>query len=204
MPVVYSSVLNWRKFQERDSYFGIASELSPQVQLTWLKYFFPEINNIGVFYSEENKSLIEESYNASNDLALNLKAFKLNGDDQLMLSAEKLLKDVDALWLISDSNTLSSIHNINSLLATANQLKVPVIAYNSVFMQLGAMMSLVADLPTTARQAALLTTKLLENNSPKSSVQFPAGSRIILNTTKVNNYKTKLNLGALDSVDELY
>tara|TARA_R110002072_G_scaffold184083_2_gene340443 strand:- start:10213 stop:11142 length:930 start_codon:yes stop_codon:yes gene_type:complete len=203
VPVVYSAVLNWRKFQQREHYYGIASELSPQVQLTWLKYFFLEMKNIGVFYSEENQALIDDANHAANNLSLNLKAIKLSRDDQLMLSAETLLSEVDVLWLISDSSALSSIENITALFKMADKLKVPVITYNPVFMDMGAMMSLVADLPTTARQAAILTTKLIEKSELKDSIQFPAGSRIILNNGRVNEYKIKLNPGYLDSVDEL-
>lgn len=204
LPVVYSAVLNWRRFQDRQNYFGIASELSPQVQLTWFKYFFPNIKKIGVFYSQENQSLIDDAHHAASNLGLNLQALKINHDGQLILSAEKLLSDVDALWLISDSSTLSSIKNVNALFKEADKYKVPIITYNPVFMDVGAMMSLVADQPTTARQAALVSMKLTERNKYKQTIQFPAGSRIILNTNKAAAYNIKLNPDSMDSVDELH
>jgi ABC-type uncharacterized transport system substrate-binding protein len=203
LPVVYTSVLNWRKFAGRKNYFGISSELSPQVQLTWFKYFFPETKRVGVLYSEENQTLIDDALVASKNLSLHLKPIKLRGDDQLGISAKRLLKEIDVLWLISDSATMSSINNVGSLFTLAEKLNVPVISYNPLFMDMGAVMSLVADLPTTARQAALLTVKLLEKQIPGHEIQFPAGSRIILSGEKVDQYKMKLNLGALDSVDEL-
>ena len=68
-------------------------------------------------------------------------------------------------------------------------------------MEMGSVLSLVADLPTTARQAALLSMKLLNNTLPAQSIQYPAGSRIILSSDNVNRYNMKLNTGALDSVD---
>tara|TARA_R110001592_G_scaffold341482_2_gene630637 strand:+ start:4944 stop:5915 length:972 start_codon:yes stop_codon:yes gene_type:complete len=203
LPVVYTAVLNWRKFEGRKNYFGISSELSPQVQLTWFKYFFPDMNDIGVFYSEENELLINEAQAASKHLSLNLKPLKISGEDQLLLSAEKLLSEIDALWLISDSSTISSIKNVNSLFYLAQKQGVPVITYNPLFVEMGALMSLVADLPTTARQAALIAKNLLEAGMPEQAIQYPAGSRIILSGEKLKQYKLKLNSGALDSVDEL-
>ena len=204
LPVVYNAVLNWRRFQDRQNYFGIASELSPQVQLTWFKYFFPDIKRVGVFYSQENQSFIDDANHAANNLGLNLHALKINHTGQLILSAEKLLSDVDALWLISDSSTLSSIKNVNALFKEADKYQVPIITYNPVFMDVGAMMSLVADLPTTARQAALVSMKVSEQSKYKQAIQFPAGSRIILNADKVAEYNIKLSPYSMDSVDELH
>ena len=200
-PVVYSAVLNWRRFQGRANYYGIASELSPQVQLTWFKYFFPEIKNIGVFYGEENQTLIDDAIKTASNLSLELETLLLRNDEQLMVSAETLLKDIEALWLISDSSTLSSIENVEKLFKLTKKLNVPIFSYNPVFMEMGSVLSLVADLPTTARQAALLSMKLLNNTLPAQSIQYPAGSRIILSSDNVNRYNMKLNTGALDSVD---
>lgn len=201
-PVVYTAVLNWRRFQGHDNYYGIASELSPQVQLTWFKYFFPDIRNIGVFYGEENQTLIDDAKKTASNLSLKLETEMLRSDGQLMLSAKSMLKDVEALWLISDSSTLSSIESVEKLFNLADKLNVPIFSYNPVFMDMGAAMSLVADLPTTARQAALLSMKLLKNVVPNQTIQFPAGSRIILGRDKIDRYEMKLNPEGLDSVDE--
>ena len=203
VPVVYSAVMNWRRFKDRANYYGIASELAPQVQLTWFKYFFPEIKKVGVLYSEENQSLIDDAQRASENLSLKLNALKLRNDNQLSLSAKSLLKEVDVLWLISDSSTLSSVADVDTLFKLAEKYSVPVFSYNPLFMDLGAVMSLVADLPTTARQAAILTLKILEKQQPQRAIQYPAGSRIILDSQRVNHYEMVLNPDYLDSVDEL-
>lgn len=201
-PVVYSAVLNWGHFQNRDNYYGIASELSPQAQLTWFKYLFPEIKKVGVFYSEKNQFLIDDAQKTARNLSLKLESVLLRSNEGLILSAEALLKDIEVLWLISDSSTLSSIKIAEKLFALAAKMDVPIFSYNPLFMDMGAVMSLVADLPTTARQAALLSIKLLKNIIPAQPVQFPAGSRILLRSDNIKRYKMKLNSDALDSVDE--
>lgn len=203
LPVVYTAVLNWRKFKNHANYFGISSELSPEVQLTWMKYFFKERNKIGVFYSEENASLIADAQSVSQNLSLELKPIMLAEGQDLLKTAEPVMPDLDALWLISDSHTLSSTHSVADLFALADRLKVPVFTYNPLFIDYGAVMSFAADLPTTARQAALMTMKLLDNKATQQAIQFPAGSRIILNRERLRRYQMKLNPGVLDSVDEL-
>lgn len=203
LPVVYTAVLNWRKFENHQNYFGISSELSPEVQLTWMKYFFKGINTIGVFYSDENTSLIADAENVSKNLLVNLKPVLLSEGQDLLKTAKPVMSELDALWLISDSHTLSSTQDVADLFALADRLNVPVFTYNPLFIDYGALMSFAADLPTTARQAALLTTKLLENKRTQQAIQFPAGSRIILNRERLKRYQMQLNPGVLDSIDEL-
>ena len=70
-------------------------------------------------------------------------------------------------------------------------------------MDLGATLSITADLPTTGIQAAFMMKKILQQPDYKHAAEFPAGSSIILNIQKTEAYKLILNEGALDSVDEL-
>lgn len=204
VPVVYSAVLNWRRFKPQDSYFGISSELSPLVQLTWFKYFFPEIRSIGVLYSEENAHMIEEATEVASNLGVKLKAYQIRSQSHLKASFDTLLDDVDALWLVSDSHVLSSVESIKQFFDISGKRQKPVFTYNPVFVEMGAVLSLAADLPTIGRQAALLADELLMRQVPAELIQFPLGSRIILNSQKIREYKMKLNANALDSVDQIY
>ncbi len=203
-PVVYSAVLNWRRFLDHKNYYGISSELSPQVQLTWFKLFFPEIKKIAVFYSKENKALIEDAHKVAANLSITLNAQEVKNQAQLEKLSNKVLDAADAMWLISDSEILSSVDAINRVFALAERKQVPVLTYNPVFVELGAVLSLAADLPTTGRQAGLVASELLDKRNTSPSIQYPAGSRIMLNLNKVREYGLELNSAALDSVDDIY
>lgn len=203
VPVVYSAVLNWRRFKDRENFYGISSELSPQVQLTLLKYLLPDIKKVSVLYGEENQNLIRDAQAVSENLGIILNPQSVRSTHELSVFAQAALEETDALWLISDSSTLASQQNVAQLFKMTENKKVPVISYNSLFMDFGSIMSVVADLPTTARQAALLTMRLLENERPKELVQYPAGSRIIVDSKLVQKYGLTLNPESLDSIDEL-
>ena len=204
MPVVYSAVLNWRRFKQQENYFGISSELSPQVQLTWFKYFFPDIKAIGVLYSQENANMIDEAKQLSGNLGIKLIATQVRSEQHLKSSVKHLLNEVDALWLISDSHILSSVDKVKQFFVLADEKQIPVLTYNPVFIEMGAVMSLAADLPTIGRQAALLANDLLAKDAPAEAIQFPVGSRIMLNSQRVRQYDMKLNASALGSVDEIF
>ena len=203
-PVVFSSVLNWRRFSNQSNYYGVASELAPEAQLTWFKYFFPEIKKIGVIYSKNNQKLIREVTNSADELSIQIIAEKIASQGQLAAKAKDLLPNVDALWLISDPLVLASTDNAKLLFESAAKQNTPVFSYNSFFVDMGAALSISADLPTTGRQAALIVRGLIKHTAKQGkSVQFPAGSNISLNMKKVRTYKMMLNESALDSVNEI-
>jgi len=203
MPVIFSSVLNWHRFNAQDNYNGIASEVAPKAQLTWFKYFFPEIKNIGVLYSSDNQQRIQDADLPAEALALQLITQEINSETQLDNLAKALLTKVDALWLISDPSVLVSTEQAKRLFQMAHQANVPIFTYHSFFMDMGATLSITADLPTTGRQAALMLKKVLTQPNYKQRIQFSAGSSITLNIKKAEAYQLTLNEDALDSVDEL-
>lgn len=201
MPVIFSSVLNWRRFNAQKNYYGIASEVAPEAQLTWFKYFFPKIKKIGVLYSSDNQKLLLDTSTSAKKLAIQLVTKKVTRDSQLASEAKALLAQVDALWLISDPVVLASTQNAEMLFKVANKKRIPIFAYNSFFVDMGAALSITADRPTTGRQAALMTKSVLNEAKNEQSVQFPAGSSITLNLDKTEDYGVELNEDALDSVD---
>ena len=154
--------------------------------------------------SFRHEYLIEEATEVAKNLGVKLVSNQIRSQAHLKESAQSLLDQVDTLWLISDSHILSSVDKVKQLFAMASAKKVPVFTYNPVFVEMGAVMSLAADLPTIGRQAALMAGDILERNWPEESIQFPVGSRIMLNSKKIREYGLKLNSGALDSVDEIY
>jgi len=209
MPVVFSSVLNWRRFDTQENYYGIASEIAPEAQLTWFKYFFPEIKNIGVLFGSDNRTLIRDAGISADSLSLQLNAREVNSDTQLVNIATDLLLQsdtparVEALWLISDPLVLASTENTHQLFEVAASKGVPIFTYSPFFIDLGAVLSISADLATTGRQAALTMGIILDGTYTGSSVQFPAGSNIILNAKKAAVYNMMLNEDALDSVNSI-
>lgn len=203
MPVIFSSVLNWRRFNAQDNYNGIASEVAPEAQLTWFKYFFPDIKKIGVLYSANNHKRLQEAKLPAKALGLKLVTQVVGAETQLDTSAKDLLAKVDALWLISDPSVLVSTDQAKHLFKLAHESHVPIFTYHTFFMEMGATLSITADLPTTGRQAALMMKKVLNQPSYTQPVQFPAGSSITLNINKADGYNLTLNHDALDSVDEL-
>ena len=201
-PVVYSSVLSWREFKNRKHFFGVTDGVAPAAQLAWFKHFFPDITTIGVLYSETTEEVMDDAEKSAEALSLKLQAIKLTTDarEQQIIN---LLSNVEAIWLLPDPAVLDSEANSVQLFELAHRKKIPVFAYNPFFMDLGATLSINADLATTGRQAALMIQSLKQGIRPENNIQFPAGSNVSLNLRKVQQYNMSLDSDALNSVSEL-
>ncbi|RLT93240.1 ABC transporter substrate-binding protein [Ketobacter sp.] len=201
-PVVYSSVLSWREFQSRKHFYGVTDGVAPAAQLAWFKHFFPNIQRIGVLYSDTSENVLKDARHSAEALSLTLNTRKIAAGEARTPHIEALLESSDAIWILPDPEVLDSEANTVQLFEQAHRRKIPVFAYNPFFMELGATLSINADLATTGRQAALMVQSL-QNAAPESNIQFPAGSNVSLNLRKVREYQLNLDSDALNSVSEL-
>lgn len=202
-PIIYSSVLSWREFQSRKQFYGVTDGVAPAAQLAWFKHFFPDINTIGILYSETSAELLNEAKQSAEALSLTIQAGKVSASSQREKVINELLDTTDAIWVLPDPVVLDSEANTIQLFELAHRKQVPVFAYNQFFMELGATLSINADLATTGRQAALMIRSLKQNVEPENNIQFPAGSNVSLNLRKVKQYRMTLDSDALNSVSEL-
>jgi putative ABC transport system substrate-binding protein len=156
-----------------------------------------------VLYSAENRQLIADASKVAKDLAIELIALEIDTPAQLTKKLAAMASRVDVFWLISDPVVLSSPEKTREMFTYAQQKKVPVVTYNRFFLELGAVLSITADLPTTGRQAALMLQKIISRGAPAASIQFPAGTTITLNMGKVRELGLNMNDGAFDAVNEI-
>lgn len=198
--IVFSSVLNWQRFQNHPRVSGIASDIAPASQLAMFKYFFPEIKTIGVLYSAFNQALIHQAQKAADQLGLTLNAIKMENGSLLNEQVKELAVTAQALWLISDPVTLASADQAKNLLSEADNHSLPVFSTLRFFSKSGATFTISADSPTIGRQAAVM---IQQDQSSQQKIQHPVGSYISVNLKKVSEYGLTLNYQALDSVNEL-
>lgn len=200
-PIVFSSVLNWARFENQQGISGIASDIAPASQLAMFKLFFTEIQSVAVLYSQRNRALIRKLAQAAEQVGITLNTVEINERDSIEAHMQQVSLNNDALWLLSDPVVLSSVAKAKQLFATADQHNLPVFSTNRFFKELGATFIISADRPTIGRQAALLISA--DNNETQNKIHYPVGSHISLNMSKVEQYKLNLNFQALDNVNEL-
>ncbi len=203
---VFASVINWRRFPIGNATFGVSNELLAGMQATTLRYLFPKLENIGVIYSPRlNKEWYELARQEARQVGMKLVGHPIESPDELDDALEELLPKVQALWLIADPVVISSKAAVQKIFRESDSAQRPVFAYNELFAQYGAALVLSVDLPTMARQAAMLSESLLAQSKGgvPEKVQPPAGSYIAVNANKTEKYNLKVSEEAMSFINKI-
>lgn len=202
--LIFTSLINWRRFPMGKNTYGISTELLPNMQLMTYRYFFPEIDKIGVLYSKDyNKEWFDITVKSAKETGITIVGKLVNRQDEIASNLKELLSRVDALWLIPDPVALPKIELVEEIFKESDKAQKPVFTYSDTFAGLGATFIISSDIPTIGQQAAELAVDLLSGKKLPEKVQTPAGSHIILNLRMVEKYKIKFNMEALDSVNQI-
>ncbi|MEK6621780.1 MAG: ABC transporter substrate binding protein [Planctomycetota bacterium] len=202
--IVFSSIINWRRLPMGKNTYGVSVELLPSMQLTLYRYFFPEINKIGVVYSKDyNKEWLETVIKSAKDVGITIFKKSISKQEDVESALKYLLPKVDAVWLAPDPIVISKIESVGEMFKQCDNAGKPVLAYNEAFADFGATLIISADITTMGGQAAGIALDLLSDQKGNDKVQTPAGTNVILNLKQVEKYKIKLNEEALDSVNQI-
>ena len=202
--IVFSSILNWHRLPLTKKTYGVSSELNPEMQITLYRYLFPVLKRIGVLYSNKyNKQWFIEARAAGKEMGVEIIGRSLSKRRDVLPELEGLLKEVDALWLISDPVVMSDKKSLIEVFKQCDVSKIPILSYHDAFAEYGAMVIVSVDNPTTGRQAAAISREVLSKDVVKKKIQLPAGSHIFLNLKKADEYGLKYGEMALSMVNRI-
>jgi putative ABC transport system substrate-binding protein len=203
-PLIFSSMINWRRFTLNNKTYGVALELQVDMPLYLYSYLFPKIRRVGVLYSQRyNQQWFNTAMLQAQEVGISLYGQAVDKPEKINGALKRLLPKVDAIWLISDPIVLYDKNSMQTIFAKAAARKKPIFAYNTLFMKYGAVLTIAADIPTMGRQAAGIAEDIINQEQVDKKVQPPAGSHVILNLKKVHEYGIKINNAALSSVEEI-
>ncbi|MBT3368158.1 MAG: hypothetical protein HN416_13480, partial [Nitrospina sp.] len=202
--IVFSSILNWRRLPMAQKTYGISNELNPEMQITLYRYIFPDLKRIGVLYSRKyNKHWFNEAESVAKEMGVQIIGKSVSKKRDAIPELKELLKEIDALWLISDPVVMPDKKTLLEVFRQCDASKIPILSYHDAFAEYGAMVVVSVDNPTTGRQAAAISQEVLSNDVVKKAVQLPAGSHIFLNLKKANEYGLKYREMALSAVNTI-
>jgi len=202
--IVFSSVINWRRLSLSQKTYGVSNELNPEMQITLYRYIFPGLKRIGVLYSSKyNKHWFNEAQKAGQEMGVEIIGRSLSKRRNTLPELNGLLKEIDALWLISDPVVMSDKETLIEVFKQCDAKKIPILSYHDAFAEYGAMVIVSVDNPTTGRQAAAISREVLSKDVVKKKVQLPAGSHIFLNLKKADEYGLKYREMALSAVNRV-
>jgi putative ABC transport system substrate-binding protein len=205
-PLIFSSIINWRRLNVDNNTYGISLELPTEMQLLMYSYLFPNLRTLGVLYSKRhNGQWFELAASQVKEVGLSLHGKDITAKNEVAPALQEILPKVDALWLISDPVVLYDTEQVAHIFAQAATLKKPIFAYDTLFSQYGSVLTVATDIPTMGRQAASLAQDILEQIpiNKEERIQQPMGSHVTLNLKQVIEYEIKIDYTALSSVETI-
>ncbi len=199
-----TSVINWQRLPFDARTYGIANELPAGMQINLFRLFFPDIRKIGVLYSPNfNEQWLETAVKVGRHKGIEIIGFSVMKPVDVSWKMGKMFKQVEAVWLISDPIVISSEKRIQAIFSGANLMKIPIFAYDPMYAELGAALTISADVPTIGGQAGELANDILGKKPVTIMFQPPAGSEITINMVKIEEYGIKLDKRALSMVNRI-
>jgi len=202
--LLFSAAINWRRLDIGERAYGIANELASAQEISLLRYFFPTIRTIGLFYNDKfSREYVETIKKDALALGINVISQAINDEREIDEALNELMPKIELFWIISDPVVLSNKESVQQILHSAQQHKKPVYAYSDVYIEQGAVLAASADTATIGRQSASLAMMIDKNKVPAGTVQSPAGSTVTLNKCALDALQLNFNKDALDSVNKI-
>ncbi len=186
---IVSSVMNQDRMNFDKDTYGVDSKLPAGMQINLFRLCFPEIRKIGVLYSKKyNDKWLKSAIYAGRQKGVEIVGYYINKPVDVGWKLKKMIKVVDAIWLISDPIVMASEKRIMSIFTVSEQAKLPVFAYDLIFEKLGATLVISADVETIGGQVAEIALDLFANSTLENRFQPPTGSQISINLKKIETY----------------
>lgn len=202
--LLFSAAINWRRLNIDEKTYGVANELSTAQEVSLLRYFFPAVRTIGLFYNDKfSREYVETIKKDALALGINIVNQPINDGQEISDALDELLPKIDMFWIIPDPVVLSSKEAVQQIFLSAQRQKKPVYAYSDVFIEQGAVLAISADIATIGRQSANLALMIDKDKLPAGTVQSPAGSSVTLNKCIADALHVNFNQDALDSVNKI-
>jgi len=205
--IVFSSIINWQRIispEQSRQIFGVTNEFSSEMLLTLFRLFVPDINDIGIIYSQKyNQEWVEELKSHAKSIKINIFAQAISKRSAFYPTMINLLKKIKVFWLISDPVVMRNQKHFYEITYLCDKYHVPIFSYNSLFIERGITLTVSTDLPTIGRQAASIATDLLSDKILTNKIQYPAGSYISVNMSQVKKYHLTINQDAFGLINHI-
>ncbi len=208
IPVLFAMVLNWQRYdllKDQQNIAGIDAETSPGSKFANMALFAPNVNSIGVIYSENNsKHILEEAQQASLEMGLELVSIPITKPNELKHAFNKQESRIQAFWILNDP-IVYTLENITWLNNRCIQNRLVCLGPSQNIAELGLMMAIIPDHSSIGLQAASLADNIIsKRQTPQEiGVMAPLGTKVILNMKTISRIGLDISPTALNFATEI-
>jgi putative ABC transport system substrate-binding protein len=140
---------------------GVSMKISPEKQLAALRSALPGASRVGVLYDpEKNGHFVRRAVAAAKGYGLEITAKEIRSTREVPKALLTMRGNVDALWILPDI-TVVTPETTSFMLLFSIQNRIPILAFSSRFLEMGALLSVEIDPFDTGRQTGEMAVKIL-------------------------------------------
>jgi putative ABC transport system substrate-binding protein len=206
IPVVYAMILDPGRYGIAGTRVtGVSMEVPPEAALSQFQLFVPEVKTIGVLLSVDNQSqATKDALAAAHKLGITTNVQRVTSRRDLRAAWQRMAGEVDALWLLPDSLTMSP-DSFRWLRTEALRRKLPILAGTENLVRAGALLCVAPDREAVGRQAAELAMRVLDAGETPGMIDPvpPDALRVVLNRDTLDQIGLPVEEIMLDFADEV-
>ena len=194
IPVLFSMVNEPKKYK-LSKFPGVQLDFPPGVYLDIAKEIVPQIRKVGLIHSDPR--LISEIKKIARKRGLTIKAINISSLEDIKNKVDRLLSQVDILWVYPDPILMKSPRLINEMIILrALKKRIPTIASNKWLVRSGgALFSVFGDYHDIGKQTGNMVQKLRAKTlSPIKSPESPKKRQVFLNKSVFDRLNQHLNI----------
>lgn len=182
VPIVYLMVLNPAAVIDYGrNITGVGMTIAPEKQLTLIHKVLPGARRIGLIYDpRKSGTFVRRAQSAARDLRIELITREVSHPREVPDALKSLKGVANALWMIPDTSAVSP-ETAELIMLFSLDNCVPVCAFSSKYLDMGALMSLEVSASDMGRQAGGLAAKILSGSkvSEVSAVEAENPSLVV-------------------------
>lgn len=208
VPVLFSMVLNWKRYgllDGQDNIAGIASEVAPGTQFINMTIASPKVKRIGVIYSEAYSSeTLQQAKKAAAKLGLEVVDIPISRPKEFRQAYKQIADRIDGYWMLADP-VVYSLDNVAWLEERCTRDRIVCIGQSRNIAEVGILMAVNPDVTNIGIQAASMAKSILLRQRPPGQIGVmpPLGTHLVLNAKTAKRIGLELNRTAMDMASEV-
>ena len=204
MPMVYCMVADAAEIGIlEDGSTGVQYHVPATAQFTMLRTVMPKVTTIGTLYNPFFKSEeVSEAQDVAKDMDLDFEKIRVRDRFEVAEALERILKrDIDVLWLTSDSTVLAQ-GAFDEILTACTAQGIPLMAQHPGQVGRGALLSLSPRYESLGAQAGRLANRILEGEvSADIAPEAPQDHTLAINLDVVRDLDLEVPPSVVDLAD---
>jgi putative tryptophan/tyrosine transport system substrate-binding protein len=185
LPVVAAMVLSADVVRPAANATAVTLEMPLDTQFDWMQKMLPEHRKIGLLYNpKENQQRVDAAARIARARGLKLVAEPLDSPQDLPAALERLARQIDVLWSITDQVVMSA-QTAQPLLLFSFRNRIPFVGLSASWVKAGALYSLDWDYLDVGRQAGGIVERLLRGD--KVQEMRPVSARKLTYTVNLKS-----------------